>query len=248
MTSLETFLKADDLDALLRAREDISLTPEESALVASVIHSWSDRQAVSNLLFHSDLIPATLRFEALDRALNSHDVPYFVLAATVGLQGVPLGDVPSDKRAAWIQALLGLARSKSKALAGRASVTLFSWSQSVVAFDILPELVSLYPVPDEGACRNIVAAVLSRCGELSADEFDRQLSEWHLSDSSMSALRNAREEYKGTKAHDEFRAMLMKSPLFAYIPNLSEDIVGDVGRADRDADRRHANKPWWRFW
>ena len=116
-------------------------------------------------------------------------MPYFVLAATVGLQGVPLGDVPSDKRAAWIQALLALTRSKSKTLAGRASLTLFSLSQSVVAFDILPALVSLYPVPDEGACWNIVAAVLSRCGELSADEFDRQLSEWHLSDSSMSAFR-----------------------------------------------------------
>jgi len=248
VTSLETFLKADDLDALLRAREDISLTPEESALVASVIHGWSDRQAVSNLLFHSDLIPATLRFEALGRALRSHGVPYFVLAATVGLQGVPLGDVPSDKRTEWIQVLLGLARSKSKALAGRASVTLFSWSQSIVAFDILPALASLYPVPDDGACRNIVAAVLSRCGELSADEFDRQLSEWHLSHSSMTALRNAHLEYKGRKAHDEFRAMIMKSPAFAYIPNLSGDIVGDVGPAYRDAAGRPASKPWWRFW
>ena len=247
MTSLETFLRADDLDALLRARQDIALTPEESALVVSVIHDWSDRQAVSNLLLHSDLIPATLRFEALDRALNSHDVPYFVLAATVGLQDVPLGDVPSDKRAAWVQALLGLARSRSKTLAGRASVTLFSWSQSAVAFDILPELVSLYPVPDEGACRNIVAAVLSRCGELSADEFDGQLSEWQLTDSSVSALRTAHEEYKGRKAHDELRAMIMKSPAFAHIPNVSEE-VGDVGPADRDADGRHARKPWWRFW
>jgi hypothetical protein len=94
--------------------EALSLTQEESALVASVIDGWSDKQAVSNLLFHSDLIPATLRFEALDRALNSHDVPYFVLAATVGLQGVRLGDVPSDKRAAWIQALVALTRSKRR--------------------------------------------------------------------------------------------------------------------------------------
>jgi hypothetical protein len=248
VASLETFLKADDLDALLMQREDLSLTPAESALVASVIHGWSDKQAVSNLLFHSDLIPATVRFEALDRALHSHDVPYFLLAATVGLQSIPLDDVPSDKRAAWIQVLLGLVRSKSQTLAGRASVTLFAWSQSVVPLDILPALVSLYPVPDEGACRNIIAAVLFRCGDLPADEFDRQLAAWSLSDSGMRALRSAHEEYKRRKAHDELRAMIMKSPSFAYIPNLSDNIVEYVGPDDPDADRRHASKPWWRFW
>jgi hypothetical protein len=125
---------------------------------------------------------------------------------------------------------------------------LYSWSQSVEAFDVLPALASLYPVPDEGACRNIVAAVLSRCGGLSADEFDRQLSEWPLSHSSMSALRKAHEECKIKKAHDEFGAMLMKSPVFAYIPNLSEDIVGNVGPIDLGSGGRHASKPWWRFW
>ena len=211
---------------------------------ASVIHSWSDRQAVSNLLFHSDLIPATLRFEALDRALNSHDVPYFVLAATVGLQGVPLGDVPSDKRAAWIQALLELARSKSKALAGRASVTLFSWSQSVVAFDILPELVSLYPVPDEGACRNIVAAVLSRMRRAAHDEFNRQLSGVASLRLQYECSSKCSQGVQGTKAHDEFRAMHEKLPPVCL---RSELVSGHRRRrwtSRSRRSRRHANKPW----
>jgi hypothetical protein len=146
------------------------------------------------------------------------------LAATVGLESLPLDEVPSDKRSAWSQILLGLVRLESEPLAGRASVVLYNWSRSVEGFGILPALVSRYPVPDDGACRNILAAVLSRCGALSADEFDRQLSEWHLPASSMRALRMAHEKYK-IKAQDEFQAMIMTSPVFAYIPNLSDDIV-----------------------
>jgi hypothetical protein len=34
----------------------------------------------------------------------------------------------------------------------------------------------------------------------------------------------AHEKYK-IKAQDEFQAMIMTSPVFAYIPNLSDDIV-----------------------
>lgn len=249
VTPLETFLKAEDLDAVLRARQNISsVTPQESALIASVIDRWSDKQAVANLLFHADLIPASLRFEAFDRGLNSSDVPYFALAATVGLQDIPFSEVPENKRASWTQLLLALVQSKSKALAGRASVTLSSWSQSPVGADILPRLVSLYPVPDEGACRNIVAAVLATCGELPADDFDRRLSQWHLSDTAMSVLRKAHEDYTGKKAANEFLAMIMKSPVYAYIPNLSEDSLANVGPADLERDERPVNKPWWRFW
>src|SRR5258705_388654 len=83
------------------------------------------------------------------------EVPSFVLAATVGLQNIALDEIPEDKRGAWVQRLKDLVQSKSKVLAGRASVTLFSFSQSVATSDILPELLSLYPVPDEGARRNI---------------------------------------------------------------------------------------------
>jgi hypothetical protein len=114
VASLETVLKTTDLDDLLRERRDIlSLTPQETERVSAVIRAWTDRQAIANLLFYPDLIPLSLRFDALDRALRSHGFPYFGLAATVGL----------------------------------------------------PELLAVYPMPDEGACRNIRAAV--RCTFLS---------------------------------------------------------------------------------
>jgi hypothetical protein len=249
VTSLEAFLKAEDLDVLLRARGDIgSLTPEESARVVSVIQAWDDRQAVANLLFHPDVMPVSIRFEALDRALRSHDIPYFVLAATVGLQAVGLADVPSDKRTTWIQTLLGLVQSTSEVLAGRASVTLSSWSKDVGTADILPELLSLYPVPDESACRNIVAVVLARIGDLPVDEFDRRLTEWRVSSATATALRSSHRDYVARKARDEFRAMIMKVPALPYIPNLSEGRTGNVRMADRGTAGPVTRKPWWRIW
>jgi hypothetical protein len=249
VTSLEAFLRAEDLDVLLRARGDIaSMTSEQLACVVSVIKDWSDRQAVANLLFHPDVMPTSVRFEALDRGLHSRDVPYFVLAATVGLQGVPLADVPNDKRAAWIQILLGLVRSTSRVLAGRASVTLASWLEGAGTSDILAELVSLYPVPDEGACRNIVAVVLATCGDLPADEFARRLVEWRVSSATATALRNAHKEYIAKKAQDEFRAMLMKAPALDYIPNLSDGEFGNVRVGDLEPAGGVTKKPWWQFW
>lgn len=228
LTSLEAFLKAEDLDDLLRVRRGISSpTSEESSRIVAVIDEWTDRQAVANLLFYPDLIPADLRFEALDRALHSHDVPYFALAATVGLQQIVLDDVPADKRARWVQALLRLVQSQSRALAGRASVTLYSWMRGVTTPDLLPELLSLYPVTDEGASRNIVAAGLARCGNLPPDEFDQRLTDWRVPDAARTALRSAYEEYLRLKAHDAFRAKLMLSPSLAYIPNLSESTKPD---------------------
>ena len=237
VTSLEAFLKARDLDELLRVRRDISsLTSEEASRVASLVRDWTDRQAVANLLFYPDLIPATLRFEALNRALHSTDIPYLVLAATVGLQQIVLDEIPADRRAAWVQALLRFVQSKSNVLAGRASVTLYSWIHSPMAPDILPELLSLYPVPDEGACRNIVAAVLTECGDWSEDEFAQRLADWHVSNSARTTLRRAHEEYREAKAHDEFRALIMRSPVFAYIPNLSESALDNFGLANLTTD------------
>jgi hypothetical protein len=91
--------------------------------------------------------------------------------------------------------------------------------------DILPELLSLYPVADDDACRNIVAALLARCGELSVDEFDARLIEWRLSDSARTSFQSAYAEYENLKTSDAFRARLLPMPSFAYIPNLVESGV-----------------------
>jgi hypothetical protein len=223
MTPLEMFLKAEDLDDVLRARRGIAtLTPEETGRVASIIRDWTDRQAVANLLFHPGLIPADLRFEALDRGLNSIDVPYFALAATVGCQGIALKDIPDHARANCLRMLMQFVQLTSSVFAGRASLTLFTWAQTPEPHDVLPELLALYPVPDESASRNIVAAALARSADMPAEEFDRQLTRWRVSAEARTALENAHREYETLKGHDELRARLLKHPTFCYIPNLAE--------------------------
>ena len=225
MTTLDRFLTAVDLDELLRVRNEISsFTSAESTRVASVLRAWNDRQAVANLLFHPALIPVDIRFEALDRALQLKDLPYFTLAATVGLQHMSLDEVPADKRAAWGQALLAFVQSKSTVLAGRASVTLCAWSRSVATSEILPKLVSLYPVPDSGACRNIVAAVLETA-ETPPQRSSTSGFRSGVSQSPRAALRRAHDDYTQQKGHEALRAMITKAPGLAYIPNLSEGLI-----------------------
>jgi len=249
VTRLDRFLTATDLDDVVRVRNEISsLTPEESARVVSIVREWNDRQAVANLLFHPGLMPAVVRFDALDRALHSIDTPYFTLAATVGLQGVAPDEVPGAKRAAWGQVLLALLQSRSAVLAGRASVTLCAWTRGVANPDILPQMVALYPVSDEGACRNIVCAVLDNCGDRSTEEFDQCLLEWGVSDSTRAALRRAHAEYADRKERGELRAMIMKAPTLAYIPNLSEGVIDAVRSAHGDAVNTPVRRAWWRFW
>jgi hypothetical protein len=249
VTSLDAFLAATDLDDLLRLRQRVSaLKPDESSRIVSVIHDWSDRQAVANLLFHPRVMPDAVRFDAIDRALCSSDDPYLVLAATVGLQSVPPEGVPAEKRAAWVDRLLSLVQSTSTTVAGRASVTLSEWMHSVDGADILPRLVALYPVPDRSASRNVVAAVLDACGDLRDDEFEKRLLEWRVSDAGASDFRYARAEYADTKSHNAVRAMTMTGPSLAYIPNLSEGGAEADDVRGRDAGRPPAGKPWWRLW
>jgi hypothetical protein len=227
-TALDAFLKAEDLDDLLRIRRDLGvLTSDEEQRISSIIHDWTDNQAVANLLFNPDVMPPALRFEALDRALHSNHVCYFALAATVGLQQVKWNEVPGAKRASWLQALQRLVRSKSRTVAGRASVTLFEWTLGDGRDDILMELLSLYPVSDEGACRNIVAIALARWHDLSAEELTERLSDGCVTGSARAAVRQAHEKHRKLKARDEFRALIMKSPAYVYIPNLWEARLDD---------------------
>jgi hypothetical protein len=231
--SLDALLKAEDLDDLLRVRRDISaLTPAEERRISSILRKWTDEQAVANLLFNPDLIPRGLRFDALDRALNSIATPYLALAATVGLQQIEWTDVPDDKRTSWLPAVQRLVRSSSKVLAGRASAALCRWARREESDDLLLEVLSLYPVPDEGACRNIVATVLTRWADVSAQELSLRLLNRRMSSPARVAIQLAHETYHKLKARDEFRAMVMKSPAYVFIPSLSEAVL-DESRSAR---------------
>lgn len=216
MSGLASFLRAVDLDELLRARRLVSsLTPDEVSMLESVLRNWSNVQSVANLLFHPGLIPAPLRFGAIDRGLHSYEQPYLALAATVGLQQVNPDEIPASTREEWVRVLLGMIESRS-VLASRASVSIFTILRDL---DV-GTLLSRYPVRDETASKNIIAFVLSRFGDLSPEDFIERLT-LAASAPLHPVFEEAHREYQRRKREDG-RASLMKTPLLGYIPNLSQ--------------------------
>jgi hypothetical protein len=121
---LEAFLAAEDLDELLNARGKITaLTPEDEAVVRAVIGEWRNQQAVSNLLFHPDLIPTDIRFPTLFRGLQERRIVYYVLAAIVGFQSLDANALPAADRQQALSDLLAVIRYTTDILAHRASVS-----------------------------------------------------------------------------------------------------------------------------
>lgn len=96
---LWALLVAEDLDELLRARRNIeSIDTEDTEVLREVIVHWENPQAVSNLLFHPDLIPEDLRLDALVKGLTEHQVVYYRLAAAVGFDKIDPASIFPQQR------------------------------------------------------------------------------------------------------------------------------------------------------
>jgi len=214
MALLEDFLKAEDLDDLLKVRGKIgALEAQELDRISELLKEWSDGQAVSNLLFYPALIPEALRISSIDRALACTDRPYFILAAVVGLQGIDPASVSPDTRARWASALLEIVRSNAGVISARASVTIRSWLRD----GQIEEFIRSYPVPDETASKNIISFALSKFGDLALPEFRARLRAcglgfWRRRD----FLRTFQEHRRKKQAGG---AVFMTMPLLSYIPN-----------------------------
>ena len=220
---LDALLRAQDLDVLGEVRHQLhSLTESETARLRRVITAWKDRQAIANLLFHPEVIPEDLRFGTLARALRSTDVPYFQLAATVAMQGMPQTSVPEEHRQLFADSLVGFLGSRTKVLASRASVTLFGWSQEQASDDLLIRMLAAVPVENDTVSHNVFAAVLARHGKGTPQEFEGQTARWDIPPRARTALLASHRENLERTARGEIRGKIMTCPLFSYIPNLSE--------------------------
>jgi hypothetical protein len=214
MALLEEFLKAADLDDLLKIRGKIG-APDSQELdrIAELLGAWSDGQAVSNLLFYPALIPEALRISSIDRALGSTDHPYFILAAVVGLQGIDPASIPAETRARWVCAMRQMVRSKAGVISSRASVTVWSWLRD----GEIEQFVRSYPVPDETASKNIITFTLSRFGERALPEYRARLRACGLRFWRRRDFLRRFQEYQHKKQAGG--AVFMTMPLLSYIPN-----------------------------
>jgi hypothetical protein len=217
MVSLDDFLKTKDLDDLLKARRHIRAPSADEAMrITAILREWQDRQAISNLLFHPSLIPEETRVETIERALHCADVPYFALAAVVGLQSINAETVNSECRKRWVSRLLVFVRSNSGVLSARASVTIRAWLKD----DEIKEFVCSYPVPDETASKNIISFTLLHFGQLTRQEYSERLRTYGLGFWKRRPFLRQFAEYCRKKK--DGRAIFMTTPLLSYIPNYQQ--------------------------
>ncbi len=72
-SAVQAFLRATELDSLAQLRDgiDAAALADADPRIREVIATWTDRQALANLLMHAGLIPADLRVAALVRGLGA---------------------------------------------------------------------------------------------------------------------------------------------------------------------------------
>jgi len=207
MSSLDNFLKAEDLDDLLKIRQMMGpLSSADTERILQVLREWQDGQPISNLLFHPSLVPQDERLDAVDRALQCLDRPYFCLAAVVGLQSVEPETVPEHHRRRWVSSLLEFVRADAGVLSSRASVTIWKWLKD----DEWRAFVRAYPVLDETASDNILSFAVSRFGHLPRPEYRSLLRSCGL---------GFRRRRPFLKRYDGAGAPGSAGPLLSYIPN-----------------------------
>jgi hypothetical protein len=116
---IDVFLASTDLDDLADASEALTLHPDDTGHAASAIESWSDLQAVANLLMYPAVLPEQLRVAALLRGLRGDG--YLRLAATVGVGDVSPDELSDGVRRELVDALLDVVASDAGPAGLRAS-------------------------------------------------------------------------------------------------------------------------------
>lgn len=207
---LREFLVAGDLDELRSAYDEVEpLGPDEQVTVAQVLASWSDVQAVANLLMYPALLEEQSRRDWLLRGL-SDEQPYLRLAAAVGVGQVLSSDWSDDDIALLVPALLRLVADDGAVTASRAALSLVPLARAADA----PELAALLGHPDRGVRRNIECALLRSVG---SEGLAAILSGGFLDDQTADAARRVLDADGvdlSVPAEDQRRM-----PSAAYIPN-----------------------------
>jgi hypothetical protein len=222
---LTAFLAADELDVLSTLRDEITtIDRQEAAELSAVVQTWSDLQAVANLLFYPELIPRPDRLPSLVRGLASGDEGYLALAAVVGLQRVPEDEIPLAERLVIAEHLVRLVEHGPGPTPARASLTLADFAQ-----DLQPAvLLRLLDHPDPVVRHNLVVALLSGFGLARVlATADAEVAAGDLSASAASTLRDSLVEAgldpdDAFLDDDEVLASPLGLPLLSYIPNYAD--------------------------
>lgn len=213
----ESLLETDELDVLLKLRGQIeNLDAEEEQRAVAVLESWSDQQAVSNLLFCPGLIPTSDRERFVLRGLADLKNPYFVLATVVGVASLAEGKISRDARVEIKCRLIGFCREYADLVGQRASVSLRAFLEKAD----LPELQSLLNVRNEVIRENIIGGIVQVWGGLApekmSEEFKAAGLSWFQRRRVLKSVREFAQKRSGLVG------VFKTTPLLSYIPNLKE--------------------------
>jgi hypothetical protein len=161
---IQDFLAATDLDVLAEAYDELQRSddplPDVEPIVAGLLTSWDQSQALANLLMYPLVIPPEWRLATIERALTDADHAYLRLAAVVGIQHLESADLPDAIRHRLIQTLLDLIASDSGVIAERASISVIGLLVTTDA----PEIVEVLLHPSQLVRQNLTQALFRLTG------------------------------------------------------------------------------------
>ena len=213
---LERFLRTEDLDDLLAARQGLGpLNASDREILVETLTRRSPLQAVANLLFFPSLIPSDLRVFFLRQNLREPLVEYLALAASVGVQEMnPEGLSNPDRRGLTDD--LWSALWSSPAVAGHALISLTGFAPPADA----GKMMKLLEHSDSSVRHNALAWLIQRLGSQKLERWERLGADSKISD------RTLRETVTRLQEHERKRKEggLSNLDLFVLpqIPGFSE--------------------------
>ncbi len=215
-SELKIFLETEDLDDLLKSRSKIRhLDKHDIKKIRSVLEKWDSPQAVSNLLFHPSLIPEDIRFRSLLRGLKERENLYYLLASTVGLQGME-EEFSEEEKNTIKEHLIAVLEITGGVLAARASVTIRNFLSAGDASRMFKFLSHI----EEAVRLNILSWLIETLEKKDEETFTSMLQSNEVpEDKQAEAIEKFREHLRKKESGEtDFSTM----PLYAYIPNLNE--------------------------
>lgn len=213
----EAFLRSEELDDTLKLHGQITkLNEEEERTALAVLESWSDKQAVSNLLFYPTLIPAANRERFFIKGLSDLKNPYIVLAAVVGVVCLAEQTVADDTRSEIKRRLLSICKEYGDAVGERASVSLRPFLEKKDLLAVLPLLSGRNNIIRQNTVTWIVRTWDKLTQEKMSEEFGAAGLSWFQRRRVLKAV------HEFVQQRPQIHLAFRTAPLLAYIPNLKD--------------------------
>ena len=225
---LKNFLTATDLDYLSSARAEISeMNADDIIEIMNILKQWSDVQKISNLLMHSDLIPAKDRLNYVLKGLNEKKNKYLVLAASIGLYQIDIEVLNETEQSNIVERLIEIVEQENDMLAERAS-TFLADKLIFLQKNYATHVVGLLNHSSELVKHNMLVALIHLVGlENIRKFFDTALESAKLSkegrlyaEGQLRTIKGLGEDNKVAGAQIDL-GWLSKT-LLSYVPNLKE--------------------------